>query len=462
MNKRYLFLIMILISMLAISGVNAATDLTDDAAAIDESEAISIDESEPATIDESSDLEIDDSDDVIDTKDKDSNILKESEDSDDLPDGEKKSVQMSIDVVAPYFEEEATFIIHLTDSITDEPIYGADVEVFVDNISIGVYKSEEEIYFYCDDIRDYEVSAHFNETDEYNEADASVEFEVYKSPTKMHIDKDMVHYGSNQMDLYIFLTDQRTGLGVMEGTNVTLTLTSGSKKLTYTEKTKADGMVYFNIKNLTPGVWKLHAVNKESKWYEACDLNHTITSSKMSASDITTVFQSGKYIVATLKDYNGKAIEKGKVTIKINGKTYTRTTDSKGQAKILINLIPNTYTVSYVFAGNVNYMKSSASSKFIVKKATPKLTAKAASFKRTVKIKKYSVTLKNHKNAAMKSTDISLKVNGKTFKVKTNSKGVATFKITNLKKKGTYKATVIYQNSKYYNRVTKTVKITVK
>ena len=61
----------------------------------------------------------------------------------------------------------------------------------------------------------------------------------------------------------------------------------------------------------------------------------------------------------------------------------------------------------------------------------------------------------------MKSTKITLKVNGKTYSAKTNSKGVATFKITNLKKKGTFKTVIKYAGSKYYNKVSKTIKIKI-
>jgi hypothetical protein len=46
--------------------------------------------------------------------------------------------------------------------------------------------------------------------------------------------------------------------------------------------------------------------------------------------------------------------------------------------------------------------------------------------------------------------------------LKTNSKGVATFKITNLKEKGKFAAVVKYAGSKYYNKVTKKPKITIK
>ena len=57
---------------------------------------------------------------------------------------------------------------------------------------------------------------------------------------------------------------------------------------------------------------------------------------------------------------------------------------------------------------------------------------------------------------------VRITVKGKTYTAKTNSKGKAIFKIKNLKKKGTYKATVTYKGDKNYNKVIKTVKITVK
>lgn len=62
----------------------------------------------------------------------------------------------------------------------------------------------------------------------------------------------------------------------------------------------------------------------------------------------------------------------------------------------------------------------------------------------------------------MKNTWITLKVNKKTYKVKTNSKGVATFKLAKLTKKGKYTAVVKYAGSNYYNAKTVKPKITVK
>ena len=55
-----------------------------------------------------------------------------------------------------------------------------------------------------------------------------------------------------------------------------------------------------------------------------------------------------------------------------------------------------------------------------------------------------------------------MKVNGKTYTANTNSKGVATFKLTKLTKKGKFNAVISYAGDKYYNKATKKVKITVK
>ena len=62
----------------------------------------------------------------------------------------------------------------------------------------------------------------------------------------------------------------------------------------------------------------------------------------------------------------------------------------------------------------------------------------------------------------MKNTKVTIKVNKKTFTAKTNSKGVATFKLTKLTKKGKYTAVVKYAGDKYYNAKSVKPKITVK
>ena len=184
----------------------------------------------------------------------------------------------------------------------------------------------------------------------------------------------------------------------------------------------------------------------------------------ITAPSVTTVYNVNKNLVITLKDSKGNAVSNAKLTVVLNGASKVLTTNSKGQCSFAIpsNLVPKTYTATISYGGDRTHLKSSFSTKVTVKKASVKLTAKAKTFKSKAKVKKYTVTLKNNKSKAMKKVKLTLKLKGKTYKATTNTKGNALFKIKNLSKKGKYTAKVIYSGNKYFNSLTKKVKITIK
>ena len=185
-------------------------------------------------------------------------------------------------------------------------------------------------------------------------------------------------------------------------------------------------------------------------------------STKLTASSVITTYNVVKKLVVTLKD-SDEVLANKKVTVKVGKISKTLKTNSKGQISVDVSILtPKAYTASIKFAGDKYYSSSSKSVKVTVKKANPKLTAKVKSFKKSVKTKKYSITLKTNKNKAMKKTKVTLKVKGKTYTAKTNSKGKATFKITNLNKKGTFTAVVKYAGNSCYNAKTVKPKIIVK
>ena len=185
----------------------------------------------------------------------------------------------------------------------------------------------------------------------------------------------------------------------------------------------------------------------------------------VSASKVTTTYGTSKNIVITLKDKNNAPLANQKVTVSLNGKPYYGNTNDKGQVSIAVpkNLAVNSYNATISFDGDDKYEKSTGSVIVVVNKANPKLTAKAKAIKKSDKTKKYTVTLKTDKNAVMKSAKITVTVNKKTYTAKTNAKGVATFKLTKLTKKGKYSATVKFAGDKCYNAKTvKNIKITIK
>jgi predicted outer membrane repeat protein len=185
-------------------------------------------------------------------------------------------------------------------------------------------------------------------------------------------------------------------------------------------------------------------------------------STYITANDLSIVYNDVGYVTVTLKDSYGNVIEDALITINFNGKNYGYITDANGQVKMPLDLlVPNTYSAKVSFEGDDTYQNASSTVKVVVKKAKPKLSATKKKFK-VKSAKKYKVTLKTNKNAAMKKVKVYLKVKGKTYTAKTNSKGQATFKLSKLTKKGTYKAVVTYKGDKCYKKVTKTVKITIK
>jgi len=165
----------------------------------------------------------------------------------------------------------------------------------------------------------------------------------------------------------------------------------------------------------------------------------------------------------TLKDAEGKALASRDIIVNFNDKNSTVTTDENGTASIkLAAKSTGSKVVTISFAGDNLYSEIIVNNTIKISKEASKLTAKKKTFKAKTKTKKYTITLKSKSGKAIKKAKVTIKVKGKTYKAKTNSKGKATFKITKLTKKGKYTAKVKFAGNSYYSGKTVKVKITVK
>ena len=223
------------------------------------------------------------------------------------------------------------------------------------------------------------------------------------------------------------------------------------------------GKATLNLTDLNPGSYKIFVgyMDSEKNFNSIPPTNEvtfTISESlpELIVDDLTKTYGSSSNLVVNLVDGRGNAIANAIVNVNIKDKVTPITTDSNGQATMSINKAPGAYTAI------ITYLDAQTTVQIKVKKATPKMTAKAKAFKKSVKTKKYIITLKTNTNKVMKNTKVTLKVNGKTYKATTNTKGQATFKITKLTKKGKFTAVVKYAGNKYYNAKTAKPKITVK
>ena len=133
-------------------------------------------------------------------------------------------------------------------------------------------------------------------------------------------------------------------------------------------------------------------------------------------------FKDGSYYVVRVIGEDGKPVGEGvTVAITVNGITYRPKTDSEGYARLAINLNPNTFKVTSNYAGD------NITTKLVVKQT---LSAnKIQNVKKSAKTIKVKATLKWSSGKAIVGKTVSMKFRGKLYYAKTNSKGVAIFKL---------------------------------
>ena len=300
----------------------------------------------------------------------------------------------------------------------------------------------------------YTLTIYNDENDTYYESSASADFTVDKFDSKVTINPiTAVYYGEN-------ITVNVT---VENRTTASYEIKDSNGNIVQSGILKEDSLT---VEGLKIDSYTITITNDESYNYRPSQASAGFTVIKyktvLTAPAVTTVYNSGKYLVATLKDEKGNALKNFKVAINLNGKTTTLTTDNNGQVKITTNsLVPKTYTAKISFAGTDIYAPASINAKVVVNKAKSKIVAKKKTFKKSKKVKKYVITLKSGKTP-IKKVKVTIKIKKKTYKAKTNNKGKATFKIKNLKKKGTFKATIKFKGNNYYKAATKKVKIKIK
>ena len=246
-------------------------------------------------------------------------------------------------------------------------------------------------------------------------------------------------------------------------------ITATINNQTLTAITDSNGFAKFDI-NLVSGNYTVKASFAGTVVYSAKNTTNTITvtpkPTAFTAPDtslLVTATNSGASYRIILKDDSGNVLANKNVTIVFDGKTSVVATDANGTINYnIVAAKEGSYALSLSFTGDDKYAASAATATIKVNKEATKLTAAKKTYKAKVKTKKYTATLKDSNGKVIKGVKLTLKVKGKTYRATTNAKGKAVFKIKNLKKKGTYKATVKFAGNNLYKASSKTVKIKVK
>ena len=148
-------------------------------------------------------------------------------------------------------------------------------------------------------------------------------------------------------------------------------------------------------------------------------------------------------------------------TFTLDGKNYTGVTDSNGVATVKVDVSKaGTFDIVAYFNGEGNYIASTNSGKLTLTKDSTSLTSAGKTYTVTATSKKITVTLKDGSGKAVANRKVTTTVNGKTYSATTNSKGVATFKLT-LKAVKTYTVSLKFAGDAYYTASSKSIKVKV-
>ena len=215
---------------------------------------------------------------------------------------------------------------------------------------------------------------------------------------------------------------------------------------TYSAKTNSKGIASIKTAALAVGTYAVTLSYAGDSNYASSSLSKKVkVLSSVSGSDLKKYYgYTSSYKMTFWKD--NSVLANTKVIFKLNGKTYTETTNSKGVASIDINLAAG----NYVITATNPYSKEKVSHNIVVEKDKTSLNAKSGNVYVIAKEKgEFTVTLKSKHNVLIKDAKIKFTLNNKKVTVKTNKNGKATFTIPVLSK-GAYKISFKYSGDKNY------------
>ena len=160
--------------------------------------------------------------------------------------------------------------------------------------------------------------------------------------------------------------------------------------------------------------------------------------------NLITYFKSGDKFTVTVYGDDGKLATGKEVTFTVDNSVIKVKTDKKGVASLKLTQHPGKYSITSEFSGVKVKNTITIKSRLITSDLTKKVK-KSANFK---------VKVLNAKGKVFAKQTVKIKFNGKTYSIKTNSKGIATLKLPKNIKAGKYTIKTTYLGLTNTNKVT--------
>lgn len=341
--------------------------------------------------------------------------------------------------------------------ITDTNSLKSDIE---DSLSVTDYIDEET------DSSDQSLGAGDSSADSYDSGSSDIEESDLSSSDSSIVAEEEEEEEDVRNSSSIYVSSD----SVVRGNSYAITLldsnnAAASGKLvqftlsgkTYNATTDSNGKASLPV-SLAAGTYPLEiyfagddTLNGSTR---TIDLKVTANTPSITVGSTTVI--RGKYLYVYLKDGNGKAMANQKVSIKINGKTYEKTTNSNGRATLKIKLTGSKYSTKVYFYKSGIYSAASKSFTLKISDNKPKITVANAT---VIRGKYLYVYLKDKSGAVMASKKVTIRINGKNYVKTTNSNGRAALKIKLTGSK--YAAKVYFYKSGVYSYSSKSFTLNI-
>ena len=334
-----------------------------------------------------------------------------------------------------YIGESLTLTVSVLDE-NDQPVNG-NVEVFICSTSLGLKTIGEAFTYTPAQVGEFIVEARFNETSNYTESSNYASFTVLSKGSGNESSNVTPGNLKNESRTMVLVNSANVYLG----DNIIITAIVSNKN---SEMITGTVDVYVNStfigsKNIneafayTPdklGKYSIEARFNETSDYNASSASATVNVIEKVVPEEITSDEDGLIILEFPSD------AKGEVEVFINGVYVEVVKIINGIAVIDLSKYKGKYNVSFVYSGDDNYpaFKKDATVTIQTNPSIKVSTTKVLYSAGTT----YKITVYKNKGILAKSVSVTIKLNNKKFKtIKTTSKGIASFKVT--QKPGTYK-----------------------
>ena len=268
----------------------------------------------------------------------------------------------SYDVNVCYCGNERYNAVNLTSAITvfkKEVFVDAEITKIINNATISVELSEminatlcvlinNQSYSLClvngentlklDNLDLGFYNVEFSLNDNYQLLYSEYNFTIDSIYTLINVNNITMYYRDGTR-LSVFLTDSNAN--PLSGKLLRITLNGTS----YSRRTNSAGLASINLA-LRPGIYQANVEFSGDDNYFSSSRNISVDiRSTIIADDLTKYYRNSSQFYATLLDYSGNPIANSKVSMKINGIIYNRTTNSDGVVRLNINLYPGKYVL---------------------------------------------------------------------------------------------------------------------